>query len=229
MINFLKTLIILLLLQISFSNLYAQNNMDKFTLENCVCPQCFFGNKRMFKIMSEDMNPVLKIGTCPVFERVLNPKKDLNHGDIIGFLKPQIDKKKIWTKRLIAFENQTVQLIDGKLIIDEIPIETEFVKLEKIPLEPDIYRSCLNGIQPFDEINICEREVYSEKLKNKKYYVLNIINYGPYDSTPKITVEKDKVFVMGDHRDNSIDSRMLDPSKGGGMIPIKDIKYVYRN
>ena len=91
-------------------------------------------------------------------------------GDIVMLYYPN-DPKKSFVKRVIAAEDQTVRMVDGKVFVDEVPLEDSFV--------PQDYRG-------HDD-------------------------YGP------VVIPQGYYFVMGDHRNNSSDSRHW------GFVPKKYI------
>ena len=70
---------------------------------------------------------------------------------------------------------------------------------DRIEIDPDLLRVRLNG-----------------ELLEESYVQFPSV---PYDMTGEITVPEGTVFVMGDHRDNSHDSRWDDI----GPVPVEDI------
>ena len=57
----------------------------------------------------------------------------------------------------------------------------------------------------------------------KSYAVLDIVDL-PVDNTVPYTVPKDSVFLMGDNRDRSADSRVPMEEGGlGGAVPMKNL------
>ena len=115
-------------------------------------------------------------------------------GDIALFRHPrELEKRMI--KRVIGLPGDTVQLQAGRLYINGKLVE-------RTPVRTVDYIDYLGNAQHVTE--------YSETLPggvNHRIYERSDI--GNADNTPLYIVPKDHYFMMGDNRDNSLDSRYL--------------------
>jgi len=125
-------------------------------------------------------------------------------GDVVVFKLPR-DGKTDYIKRLVGLPGDRVQVIRGVLHVNG-----EAAKLERIEdfLESD------GGFA---------RRVpqFVETLPGgRQHRVLKLHNDGFYNNTPEYTVPAGHYFAMGDHRDNSQDSR--DPN-AVGFVPFENL------
>lgn len=92
-------------------------------------------------------------------------------GDVVVFRFPE-DPRRDFIKRVIATEGQTVEIRDGQVYVDGVPLREPYVK----------------------------REWHS--------------------NFPKTTIAPGRIFVLGDNRNNSQDSRF----PAVGQVPLKNVK-----
>jgi len=126
-------------------------------------------------------------------------------GDVVVFRLPRDDSTD-YIKRVIGLPGDRIQMIDGVLNINGIPVRREraedFVGTEDGP-----------GIKRIKR--------WKETLPNGViYYTLDLVDNSFYDNTPVYIVPPDHYFMMGDNRDNSTDSRVLSQV---GYVPIDNI------
>jgi len=126
-------------------------------------------------------------------------------GDIVVFKLPA-DNETDYIKRVIGLPGDRVQVTDGILFLNgnAVPraleggfeVETRPGELRQVPQ----YRETLpNGVS---------------------YLTLDATPFGPGDSTPVYVVPEDHFFMMGDNRDNSLDSRFLEDV---GFVPYENL------
>jgi signal peptidase I len=74
------------------------------------------------------------------------------------------------------------------------------------------------------EHEFCTYRAYLETLPGgPSYTVLDQLNDGPADDYPETTVPAGHVFLMGDNRDDSLDSRFPTFEGGVGMVPVENL------
>ena len=128
-------------------------------------------------------------------------------GDIVVFKLPR-DNKTDYIKRVIGLPGDRVQMRDNKLYINGQPVQ-DVVKGPIEVMDPNGRQS--SGVTA------------TETLPNGKSFTTQ--DFGPngwLDDTGVYTVPAGHYFMMGDNRDNSIDSR-VDVSSGVGLVPEENL------
>ena len=127
-------------------------------------------------------------------------------GDVVVFKLPR-DNKTDFIKRVIGLPGDRIQMIANKLYINDKPVQDVVVSQGEID---DIF-----GAHPIAEVR--------ETLPEGKSFMTQ--DFGPgndLDDTPVYEVPVGHYFMMGDNRDNSIDSR-VEQSSGVGMVPAENL------
>ena len=123
-------------------------------------------------------------------------------GDIVVFKKPP-ENKTDYIKRVIGLPGDTVQMLNGRLYINNIlvPRERKGTEVWETEAGEHLYTR------------------YTETLPNGVVHdIYELGDTFQYDNTPPIIVPDNHFFMLGDNRDNSLDSRSF------GVVPAENLE-----
>jgi signal peptidase I len=151
-------------------------------------------------------------------------------GDIVIVTPP--DSSSDYIKRVIGLPGDTIQLIDGEVILNGQRLRREAQPDAMIPIDDNIacresqhtHRVQANGRW------FCRMRMFREYIPDggelRAYDTLDGVDHSGADDYPLYRVPANSVFLMGDNRDDSADSRFPagPPENGlGGAVPWENI------
>jgi signal peptidase I len=146
-------------------------------------------------------------------------------GDVVIVSRP--DRPEDLIKRVIGLPGDTVRLSQGQLYLNARPVIRERRGTTLIPVDSNI--PCLEGGGRFrvtgaDGRPYCRLPLVRKTLPGGRSYDTIDLGYSPGDDFGPVKVPPRHVFLMGDNRDDSADSRVALEENGlGGAVPWENL------
>jgi signal peptidase I len=150
-------------------------------------------------------------------------------GDIVIVTPP--GTRTDYIKRVIGLPGDIIRMVDGTLIINGQPVKRDFLPPAMVPVDPNspcgserdpaLYNFRTRGD---DGKMYCRVPVVRETLPSGRTYETVELGRSAEDNFGPIRVPADHLWLMGDNRDDSADSRVPEWQGGlGGPVPWENI------
>jgi signal peptidase I len=147
-------------------------------------------------------------------------------GDVVIVTPPGASSDYI--KRVIGLPGDTVEVIGGIVYLNGRPVPRQERPRTMIPIDPatpctpDIFGNF--QVTGPDGRQYCSMPVFRETLPNGRSYDTIDVGESQGDNFARVTVPDGHVFLMGDNRDHSADSRFSLAEQGlGGPVPWENL------
>lgn len=169
---------------------------------------------RAFTVAGPSMSPTLLYGDLiisnhaaydlrlPYMDTVLLKTSEPKNGDLIMYF--DVPKNVIATKRVVGVPGDTVKMVNNILYVNDVEAMQRHV-----PHNVFDAVAAQNGLG---------ERVATETLGSVEYLITYTPEKSPVHSFAEMTVTEGSYFILGDHRDNSADSRYI------GLISRDQIK-----
>ncbi|MBB4803068.1 signal peptidase I [Flavobacterium nitrogenifigens] len=143
-----------------------------------------------YLIPSAGNEPTVKLGDRVVADLRAFNNTEPDYGDIVIFKKK--DSLNPWIYRIVALPNDNVEIRHGSLIINGRKCKTRFIKETKS-----------------EEFDVYEHEEELPNGHKHKIYTFKTPFEEDKSAINKVTVPSNGYFLLGDNRDNAVDSRYI--------------------
>jgi signal peptidase I len=142
-------------------------------------------------------------------------------GDVVIFKHP-VDRTD-YVKRVIGLPGDTVQMVAGQIVLNGTPVPKR--RIADFVLPQRVRDSCRGVSEHHDDGTFaCRYPRYRETLPGGVSYEVLDIGAFSQDTTEPVVVPDGPVFLLGDKRDNSMDSRYpAVAGEGIGLVPVDNL------